>query len=200
MRAHIRAQRLPSAERRQQLLDAAMTIVRDEGADALTLGHLAERAGVSKPVVYDHFGTRPGLLIALYRQLDGRQVEALVEALAAAPRQLPEVARLIATSYMSCHRTAGAEAHAVSAALAGDPRMGAVRQELVDGCVSIFRDALAPFSSLPPRRLLERCVGIVGAAEALSRDMTAGGMDEEAAVAALIALMTHGIEAATVEG
>lgn len=193
--AQNRPRRLPNAQRRQQLLDTAMEVIREQGADALTLGHLAERAGVSKPVVYDHFGTRSGLLIALYRQIDGLQVQALVEALATAPRQLSEVAWLISTSYMTCHRLAGPEGHAVFAALAGDPQMGAVQQELVDGCVAIFRDALAPFSSLPSEDLYQRCVGIVGAAEALSRSMTGGGMDEAAAIANLMALMRHGIDA-----
>ena len=58
-----RSGRLSSASRRRQLLAVALSIVREEGADRLTLGHLAQRAGVSKPVAYDHFGTRSGLLI-----------------------------------------------------------------------------------------------------------------------------------------
>ena len=57
------AKRLPREARRRQLLEAALGIVRAEGADKLTLGYLAERAGVSKPVVYDHFATRSLLLI-----------------------------------------------------------------------------------------------------------------------------------------
>jgi AcrR family transcriptional regulator len=39
-------------ERRRQLLDTASDIVRSEGTEALTLGHLAERAGVTKPIAY----------------------------------------------------------------------------------------------------------------------------------------------------
>ena len=74
--------RLSNAERRRQLLDTALVIVREEGADRLTLGHLAARAGVSKPVAYDHFGTRSGLLIELYRSIDAEQANALRVALA----------------------------------------------------------------------------------------------------------------------
>ncbi|WP_437925086.1 TetR family transcriptional regulator [Sorangium sp. So ce291] len=51
------------------------------GTEALTLGHLAERAGVSKPIAYQHFETRSGHLIALARQIDDRQVAALLDAL-----------------------------------------------------------------------------------------------------------------------
>lgn len=51
--------RLSKPARREQLLDTAMAIVRAHGTDSLTLLSLAEAAGVSRPVVYDHFGTRP---------------------------------------------------------------------------------------------------------------------------------------------
>jgi AcrR family transcriptional regulator len=58
----------------RQLLDVAWQLVREEGTEALTLGRLAERAGVTKPVVYDHFVTRAGLLAALYEDFDARQI------------------------------------------------------------------------------------------------------------------------------
>ena len=43
-----------------------MAVVAESGADALTMGSLADRAGISKPVVYEHFRRRSGLLIAQY--------------------------------------------------------------------------------------------------------------------------------------
>ena len=57
--------RLTREQRARQLLDVAWALVGDEGTDALTLGRLAEAAGVTKPVAYDHFVTRNGLLAAL---------------------------------------------------------------------------------------------------------------------------------------
>jgi AcrR family transcriptional regulator len=65
--------RLARDARLRQLLDAAWRVVREEGTEALTLGRLAEQSGVTKPVVYDHFGTRSGLLAALYQEFDARQ-------------------------------------------------------------------------------------------------------------------------------
>ena len=58
--------RLPREARTRQLLEASWALIGDEGTDALTLGRLADVAGITKPVVYDHFGTRNGLLAALY--------------------------------------------------------------------------------------------------------------------------------------
>ncbi len=189
------ARKLPKAERRDQLLDTALAIVREEGTDALTLGHLAERAGVSKPIAYEHFGTRSGLLIALYERIDDRQVAALLQALERTPRRLEDVARVMSDAYMACYLTVGSEAHAITAALSGDGQMEAFHQRLLDRYVAFYRDALTPYSTLPPDELHLRCVGIIGAAEAISRDMLRGRVDEVQAAAALAALIVGGLKA-----
>ncbi|QCI67466.1 TetR/AcrR family transcriptional regulator [Phreatobacter stygius] len=188
--AEIPAKRLTKAGRRDQLIDVAHAIVREEGTDALTLGRLAERAGVSKPVAYEHFKSRPGLLIALYKEIDDRQVAALLEALARAPRRLDEVAGVVSRAYMACYTEAGPDWHAVSAALKGDGEMEAFQDQLIDHYVAIYRDALRPFTDLPAADLQLRCVGIIGAAEAISRDMIRGHVDEPTAAATLASLIT----------
>lgn len=170
-----------------------MQIVRDSGTDALTLGALAERAGVSKPVVYEHFGTRSGLLIALYRRIDARQAQVLLDALAQAPKRLKEVARVVSDAYVNCYVTVGPEWHAISAALKGDEEMEATQQELVDGYVAIYRGALAPFSKLSDDNLRLRCIGIFGAGEAISREMIRGRTDAATASANLAAFIVSTI-------
>jgi AcrR family transcriptional regulator len=187
------AKKLPRAERRDQLLDMALAIVREEGTDALTLAHVAERAGVSKPIAYEHFGTRSGLLIALYERIDDRQVAALLKALERTPRRLEDVARVMSRAYMACYLTAGPEALAITAALSGDGEMEAFHQRLLDRYVALYRDALAPYSTLAPDALHLRCVGLIGAAEAISRDMLRGRVDEAGAVDALAALIVGGV-------
>jgi AcrR family transcriptional regulator len=181
--------RLSKDARREQLLDSAMAIVAQNGADALTLGSLADRAGISKPVVYEHFGTRSGLLIALYRLIDDRQVTVLVEALSRAPRRLRDVARIVAAAYMKCYAEVGPEWHAISAALKGDAEMDAAQQEMIDGYVEIYCRALAPFSALSPNDLRPRCIGIVGAGEAISRAMIRGRTSEAKAIDTLATMI-----------
>jgi AcrR family transcriptional regulator len=181
--------KLSKAERREQLLDTALAIVREQGTDALTLGYLAERAGVSKPIAYEHFKTRSGLLIALYEQIDNRQVAALLLALERTPRRLEEVARVVSTAYMNCFTSVGPEWHAISAALKGDEEMEAFQRELVDSYVALYRDALAPYSKLPEDELRLRCIGIIGAGDAIARDMVRGRIDEAAAAASLASLI-----------
>lgn len=183
--------RLPKPVRREQLLDTALAIVREQGTNALTLGYVAERAGVSKPIAYEHFKTRSGLLIAMYKLIDDRQIASLQQSFENAPRRLPEVARLIGESYVGCYADAGLEWHAIAAALKGDEKMEAVHQELIDNYANVCRDALAPYTALPKSELRLCTVGIIGAADAISREMVRGGTDPTSAASAIATLIVH---------
>ena len=70
-----RSNRLPRNERRRQLLDAALEVFVSQGYHAAAMDEIAERAGVSKPVLYQHF---PGKL-ELYLALLDESVDALVD-------------------------------------------------------------------------------------------------------------------------
>jgi len=175
--------------RREQMLETARRIVREEGTDLLTLGYLAERAGVSKPIAYEHFVTRSGLLIALYKHFDDQQAVALREALKRTPKLLKEVAALLGAAYVDCYKSMGPEWHAISAALKGDEEMEAFQQELIDSYVDIYCEVFAPYSELPKKELRLRCVGIIGAAEAITKEMQRGRVAAGAAATAIASLM-----------
>lgn len=166
-------QRLTREERQRQLMETAWQLVRAEGTDALTLGSLAERAGVTKPVVYDHFGTRAGLLAALYRDFDTRQTAQMGAALAASPPTLRDRARIIAEAYADCALAQGREMPGVMAALVGSPELDRVKRDCEADIMERCRVALAPFAkdgALTPARLR----GMLGAADALSYAAAAG--------------------------
>ena len=188
--------RLSRAERRRQLLDVALVIVREQGADRLTLGYLAARAGVSKPVAYEHFGTRSGLLGELLKSLDDEQVKALRAALGRAQHDLEQTADILAAAYMHCAANTSGDWRAVSAALSGGGGMGALQQEIIDGYVQIWASALEPHSALPHDELHRRCVGLVGAGEAISIGMIGGSCSEKQAAHTFSALIQGGLRAA----
>jgi AcrR family transcriptional regulator len=54
--------------RRDALLDAAVALVRAKGVHVVSMEAVAERAGVSRPLVYKHFANRDELLAAAYRR------------------------------------------------------------------------------------------------------------------------------------
>ncbi|MFP5077898.1 TetR/AcrR family transcriptional regulator [Rhizobium sp. YIM 134829] len=183
------SKRLTRDERRRQLLDVALVIVREEGADRLTLGHLAVRAGVSKPVVYDHFETRSALLIALYRQIDREKVQAFQSAMARDPQEAGTTIALLATAYIQCATETEGEFQAVGAALAGSEEKAAVFEELLAASVEMFVAVLQPHSRLAPDDLKRCCIGLVGAGEALASARLRGACSEAEAIATLRSLI-----------
>jgi AcrR family transcriptional regulator len=56
--------RLPRAAREQQLLDVAEQVFAEQGYSAASMDDIAIRAGVTKPVLYSHFGSKEGLVVA----------------------------------------------------------------------------------------------------------------------------------------
>jgi AcrR family transcriptional regulator len=60
--------RLGRAERRDAILDAAEALVASGDVEAVSMETVAERAGVSRPLVYKHFANRGELLAALYER------------------------------------------------------------------------------------------------------------------------------------
>lgn len=60
--------RLRGEDRRAALLHAAIELLAEDGVDAISMDTVAARAGVSRPLVYKHFGNRHDLLAAAYRQ------------------------------------------------------------------------------------------------------------------------------------
>lgn len=60
-----RAPRLPREQRRQQVLGAALEVFSSVGYHAASMDDIAERAGVSKPVLYQHFPGKLELYLAL---------------------------------------------------------------------------------------------------------------------------------------
>jgi AcrR family transcriptional regulator len=57
--------RLPAAERRELILRAAMNRFGASGYDAARLDDIAADAGVTKPILYRHFGSKQGLYLAV---------------------------------------------------------------------------------------------------------------------------------------
>lgn len=102
-----RPKRLSKAGRRRQLLEVAKHLLETIGADELTLAVLAKRAGVSKPIAYDHFESRSGLLIALLDDTSQYYASDAAAKIAQAPPTVEAIAEIVATAYVQCSLDAG---------------------------------------------------------------------------------------------
>jgi AcrR family transcriptional regulator len=67
--------RLARADRREALLDAALSLVSAGDVDAVSIESVADRAGVSRPLVYKHFANRSDILTELYLR-EGQRLHA----------------------------------------------------------------------------------------------------------------------------
>jgi AcrR family transcriptional regulator len=67
--------RMTGSERRHQLINIARTLFAERGYESTSVEEVAQRAGVSKPVVYEHFGGKEGL----YAVVVDREMSALLD-------------------------------------------------------------------------------------------------------------------------
>ena len=73
------APRLPPAQRREQLLDAAQQVALERGFHAVSIDGVAKACGVTRPVVYGVFEDRTALLSALFARGEERALAGLAQ-------------------------------------------------------------------------------------------------------------------------
>jgi AcrR family transcriptional regulator len=92
--------RVPRAIRVQQLLDAAETLFVEHGYSGFKIEQLCRSAGVSRPVVYEHFGSKDGIYLACLRRLRAEFEQTLV-ARASEGTDIETVLRKAAEAYFT---------------------------------------------------------------------------------------------------
>jgi AcrR family transcriptional regulator len=85
--------RLPAARRRVQLLDIALELFAEKGYHQTSMNEIAEAAGVTKPVLYQHFESKEELYLELLREVSAQVQDAVLKgtAEAAGPREQVEL-------------------------------------------------------------------------------------------------------------
>jgi AcrR family transcriptional regulator len=99
-----KSRRLSGTERRAQLIDVGRAVFAKRGYEATSMEEIADRAKVSKPIVYEHFGGKEGLYaVVVDREMD-YVVRRIVEAIATgSPRERVEQASLAFLTYVQDH-------------------------------------------------------------------------------------------------
>lgn len=77
--------RVPRAIRERQLLDLAERRFIDHGYAGFSIEDLCRDANVSRPIVYDHFGSKDGIFLACLRRIRDEFEQILIDAAASAP-------------------------------------------------------------------------------------------------------------------
>lgn len=188
------SKRMSKEARRDHLLETALELIREEGTEALTLARLAERSGVTKPIAYEHFGTREGLLIALFRNYDDQTTQAVQVALAKGAKTLGEVASILSVAYIDTCVQMGPEVRAVYNSLSATLETAAFRQSWREFLIDEFYKAFAPFIKMTEKESKLLLIGLLGAAELLGEAAVAGRVARKQAVSTLSHLMTIALE------
>jgi AcrR family transcriptional regulator len=81
------APRMAPEKRREQLIDAALTVIVEQGYEGVSIEAIARVAGVTRPVIYDHFSNLGQLLQALIEREEAYALAQLEEVVPAAPRE-----------------------------------------------------------------------------------------------------------------
>jgi len=78
---------MPPEQRREQLIDAALNVILEHGYGGVSIEAIARAAGVTRPVVYDHFPNLPRLLHALVEREERYSLEQLDQVVPELPFQ-----------------------------------------------------------------------------------------------------------------
>lgn len=93
--------RMTGKERREQLLDVARALFAEKGFEVTSIEEIAHRAGVSKPVVYEHFGGKEGIYAVVVDREMQYLMDHIVNALSGGhPRELLEQAACALLDYI----------------------------------------------------------------------------------------------------
>jgi AcrR family transcriptional regulator len=120
--------RMNRSERRTQLLKTARDLIQSEGLSMVTMERVADRAGISKPVLYSHFENREDLLIALLQEF-WESIDARVSERAASDNALDDQIHSILESYFDLLESSGLALQELMLPGSGEPRLEDVRRE-----------------------------------------------------------------------
>lgn len=190
-----RTSRLPRRERRAQLLDSALEVFVALGYHAAAMDDIADRAGVSKPVLYQHFPGKLDLYLALLDSTCDALIDSCREALAATEDNKLRVSAAVNAFYSYVAHDAGAFRLVFESDLTNEPqvreRVDRVTTETAELVAAVIRED----THLPDPACHLLAVSLVGMAQVSARDWLADpkGLSQDEATALVAGLAWRGI-------
>ena len=144
----VRPTRLAHADRREDLLDAASRLITAKGVEAVSMESVADAAGVSRPLVYKHFGNRSDILVAVFRRESQLVHDEMAEEVGSA-KTIEETYRALVRASMRASAERGRLFAALRAAGAWDSELLRERQARDRRTVRFFADRTMAEFGLP---------------------------------------------------
>jgi AcrR family transcriptional regulator len=165
--AAVPARRLRAGERRDQLFEVALQLFGERGYRATTMDDIAEAAGVTKPLLYQHFSSKRALYQELVSTVSRELLDAIVQATAEAAGPRQQVERGFAAYFrLVVHREAAFRL-LYGRSDAEDEELGDALRRVEEAIV----DAIDPLidAGLEPEHRRSLAYAVVGMAEGVSR-------------------------------
>ena len=160
---------MPRSARRAQLLDSALEVFVAQGYHSAAMDDIAERAGVSKPVLYQHFPGKLELYLALLDRSCDMIIEATRSALEATEDNKQRVAATMQVFYDYVANAQGAFRLVFESDLTNEPpvreRVDRVTQECSEEIAKVIQDD----TGLPAEQSKLLAVSLVGMAQVSAR-------------------------------
>ncbi|CAB4340480.1 unannotated protein [freshwater metagenome] len=161
--------RLPRDERRAQLLSAALEVFTAAGYHSAAMDEIADRAGVSKPVLYQHFPSK----LELYLAVLDIHIDSLVFEIQKAIASTPENANRVRATVVAYFNFIDSEGEAFRLLFESDMSVEpAVRERLnrmTYDCAAAVSAVISLDTGLPQEAAMLLGVGLIGSAQVTAR-------------------------------
>jgi AcrR family transcriptional regulator len=190
--------RLPRQARRRQLLDAAREVFVASGYHAAAMDEIAERAGVSKPVLYQHFPSKLELYCALLDVHTHDLVTRVRAALDSTTENELRVQRSVQAYVDFVDEDHGAYALVFQSDLRSEPAVRDRVEGSLAECVNAIAVTIAADTGVTSDEAQLLSVGLAGLAEVGARWWlsSGGSVSKERAVDLLVTLAWRGLSGA----
>jgi len=170
-----RAGRLPRTARRRQLLDAALSVFVAQGYHAAAMDDIADKAGVSKPVLYQHFPGKRDLYLALLDESAAALMEAVRGAMLSTTDNKARVRATVSAYYEFVEDKTGAFRLVFESDLIGEPEVRERLESVERQCADAVAAVIAEDTGLPEAEARLLGAGLAGIAQVTARTWAANG-------------------------
>ena len=193
--ARPRGGRMPRRERRVQLLESALEVFVAQGYHAAAMDDIAERAGVSKPVLYQHFPGKQELYLALLDASCDAIIDNCRRALDSTPDNKLRVAAAMEAFYDYIAGDDGAFRLVFESDLTNEPSVRIAVDRVTTECADMIAHVIHDDTGLPDEASRLLAVSLVGMAQVSARFWTTdtAGISRTDAVALVSGLAWRGI-------
>ncbi|WP_354642216.1 TetR/AcrR family transcriptional regulator [Kitasatospora camelliae] len=172
-----RGARLPRSARREQLLGAAQEVFVAQGYHSAAMDDIADRAGVSKPVLYQHFPGKLELYLALLDKHCDALVDATRDALSATTDNKQRVAATMEAYFHYVSSESGAFRLVFESDLTNEPAVRERVERASDLSATLVSKVIAEDTDLPEAEAKLLAAGVCGLAQITARYWLSQGRD-----------------------